>query len=86
MRKIVLNALAGAMALGVLLAAAAALILSTEFAGRITHPFLHALADLAELLVGVPILMGALYISTRAAVGMFARSPGTPSAAPIRRE
>ena len=86
MRKIVLNALAGAMALGVLLAAAAVLILSTEYAGQIAHPLLHALADLAELLGGVPILMGALYISTRAAVAMFARSPETPRAAPIRGE
>jgi len=86
MRKIVLNALAGAVALGVLLAAAAVLILSTEYAGRITRPFLHALADLAELLGGVPILMGALYISTRAAVGMFARSPESRRAASIRGE
>jgi len=86
MRKIVLNALAGAMALGVLLAAAVALILSTEYASRITHPFLQALADLAELLGGVPILMGALYISTRAAVGMFGSSAETSTATPIRRD
>jgi hypothetical protein len=81
MRKLAQNALACVIALGVLLGAAAALILWTERLDGIASPFLHVLAVVAELAGGVPVLLGALYVATQTAVRMFAGGAETPEAA-----
>ena len=86
MRRTVQNVLASVIALGVLLGAAAALILWTDRLNAIANPFLHALAVVAELLCGVPILLGALYVATRTAVRIFAGDAATSETPPIRAE
>ena len=86
MRKIAQNALAFGIALGALLGAAAALILWTERLDGIASPLLHALAVVAELAGGVPILLGALYVSTKSAVRIFARDTECSEASPVRAE
>lgn len=83
MRKIVQNALAAVIALGVLLGASAALILWTERLDGIASPFLHAFAVVAELAGGVPILLGALYVATQSAVRIFARELESSDASPV---
>jgi hypothetical protein len=84
MLKIVQHALASQIALGALLGAAAALILWTDRLDGIASPTLHVLAIVAELACGVPILLGALYISTQSAVRIFARGAEPNDASPAR--
>jgi len=86
MRTIAQNILACVIALGVLFGAAAALILWTERLGGIASPFLHALAVVAELACGVPILLGALYVATRTAVRIFAGGAEARETARLRAE
>ena len=86
MRRIAQDVLAGVLAFGVLLGSAAALVLWTERLATISGPFLHALTVVAELLCGVPILLGAVHIAAQTAVRIFARDAGTDEADPLRAE
>lgn len=86
MRKIIQNALASVIALGALLGAAAALILWTERLDGIASPVLHTLAVVVELLGGVPVLLGALYVSTQTAVRIFACDAEPSEASPVRAQ
>jgi hypothetical protein len=70
------------IALGVLLGAAAALILWTDRLGGIASPVLRTVAIVAELAGGVPVLLGALYVATQTAVRIFAGGTETPAPAP----
>jgi len=84
MRRFAQDVLAGVIAFGVLLGAAAALVLWTERLAAISRPFLHVLAMVAELLCGVPVLLGAVYIAAQTAVRIFARGTETGEAGPLR--
>jgi len=76
MRALFLKALSCTIALSVLLASAVALILWTGWLDGVQNPLNHALAAVAELAIGVAVLLGALYVATHAAVRMLSRSAG----------
>ncbi|MGO9641511.1 MAG: hypothetical protein ACLP1Y_09440 [Candidatus Acidiferrales bacterium] len=86
MGAIVKKILAGAVAVSLLLAAAAALILWTEWLSRISNPLVHGAAAVAELAGGAAILLGALYVATQTAVRIFARREETGAVALPRGE
>ena len=83
-RKITLGVLAVVAASAVLLAAAVALVFATLRIERIASPAAHAAAAGAELIFGAAALLAAVYIATRIAVRVFARSAAnaTPTPSP----
>jgi hypothetical protein len=69
--KLVLGVLTAALAVGLTLAAMFVLVSATLSIAQMTSPVVRALAVAAELVLGVILLVGTVYVSTHLAVRIF---------------
>ena len=69
--KLVLGVLTAALAIGLTLAAMFVLVRATLSIAQMTSPVVRALAVAAELVLGVILLVGTVYITTHLAVRIF---------------
>ncbi len=69
--KLVLGVLTAALAVGLTLAAMFVLVRATLSIAQMTSPVVRALAVAAELVLGVILLVGTVYVSTHLAVRIF---------------
>ena len=69
--KLILGVLTAALAVGLTLAAMFALVSATLSIAQMTSPVVRALAVAAELVLGVILLVGTVYVSTHLAVRIF---------------
>ncbi len=69
--KFVLGVLTAALAIGLTLAAMFALVSATLSIAQMTSPVVRALAVAAELVLGVILLVGTVYLTTHLAVRIF---------------
>jgi len=69
--KLILGVLTAALAVGLTLAAMFALVSATLSIAQMTSPVVRALAVAAELVLGVILLVGTVYVTTHLAVRIF---------------
>lgn len=69
--KLILGVLTAALAIGLTLAAMFVLVSATLSIAQMTSPVVRALAVAAELVLGVILLVGTVYVSTHLAVRIF---------------
>jgi hypothetical protein len=69
--KLILGVLTGALAVGLTLAAMFVLVSATLSIAQMTSPMVRALAVAAELVLGVILLVGTVYLTTHLAVRIF---------------
>ncbi len=69
--KLILGVLTAALAVGLTLAAMFVLVSATLSIAQMTSPVVRALAVAAELVLGVILLVGTVYVSTHLAVRIF---------------
>ncbi len=79
MRKLLAAALIALLAVAMTLVAVLALVQATLTVAQIDSPMLRALAVTAELVLGVLLLVGTVYLATRLAVRIFGGSPPRPN-------
>ena len=75
MKKIVAAVLAMLLTVALMLAAMLAVVGATLTVARISNPALRAAAVAAELVLGVVLLVGTVYVATRLAVRIFGTTP-----------
>jgi nitrate reductase gamma subunit len=77
MKKLMATVVVGLLCVAMTLFAMLVLVRATLAVAQMTNPLLRALAVLAELVLGVVLLVGTVYLATRLAVRIFgARPPG----------
>lgn len=72
MKKLLISILATVLVVGATLAAILVLWQATKNVAAMTNPMLRAAAVLAELLLGVVLLLGTLFLATQLALRIFA--------------
>ena len=72
MKKLLIAILATVLVIVTTLAAILVLVQATIHVAAMTNPMLRAAAVLAELMLGVVLLLGTLYLATHLAVRIFA--------------
>ena len=75
MKKMLLAALAALLTVAMTLVAMLVLVEATLSVAQMTNPLQRALAVMAELILGVVLLVGTVYLATRLAVRIFGRGP-----------
>jgi hypothetical protein len=71
MKQVVAIVLTGTLAVALTLATMLVLVQATLAVAQMVNPLLWALAVVAELVVGVVLLVGTVYVTTRLAVRIF---------------
>ena len=75
MKKMVLAVLTALLTVAMTLVAMLVLVQATLTVAQMTNPMLRALAVAAELVLGVVLLVGTVYLATRLAVRIFGSGP-----------
>ena len=75
MKKMVLAVLTALLTVAMTLVAMLVLVQATLTVAQMTNPMLRALAVAAELVLGVVLLVGTVYLATRLAVRIFGGGP-----------
>ena len=75
MKKMVLAVLTALLTVAMTLVAMLVLVEATLTVAQMTNPMLRALAVAAELVLGVVLLVGTVYLATRLAVRIFGGGP-----------
>ena len=75
MKKMVLAVLTALLTVAMTLVAMLVLVQATLTVAQMTNPMLRALAVAAELVLGVVLLVGTVYLATRLAVRIFGDGP-----------
>ena len=78
MKKMLFAALATLLIVAMTLLAMLVLVQATLTVAQMTSPLLRALAVMAELILGVLLLVGTVYFATRLAVRIFGGRPMDP--------
>ena len=75
MKRMLLAVLMTLLAVAMTLAAILVLVQATLSIAQMTHPLFRALAVTAELVLGVMLLVGTVFLTTRLAVRIFGHGP-----------
>lgn len=78
MIRILAAVLTALLAVGMTLVAMLVLVRATLTVAQMSNPLLQALAVVAELVLGVVLLVGTVYMTTRLAVRIFDDGPSKP--------
>jgi hypothetical protein len=78
MKRILAAVLTAMLGVGMTLVAMLVLVRATLTVARMSNPLLWALAVVAELVLGVVLLVGTVYMTTRLAVRIFGVRPSEP--------
>ncbi len=78
MIRILAAVLTALLAVGMTLVAMLVLVRATLTVAQMSNPLLQALAVVAELVLGVVLLVGTVYMTTRLAVRIFDGGPSKP--------
>lgn len=79
MKRILQGVLTALAAVAMTLAAMFVLVRASMAVARMTNPILRAAAVTAELILGVLVLVGTVYVATRLAVRIFGGPPDAES-------
>ncbi len=78
MKRILAAVLTALLGVGMTLVAMLVLVRATLTVAQMSNPLLQALAVVAELVLGVLLLVGTVYMTTRLAVRIFGGGPSEP--------
>jgi hypothetical protein len=83
MRKVILSVLTALLIVATTLSAMVILVRATLYVTGITSPLARAGAIVAEILLGVVLLLGTVWLATHVAVKIFAAKDDAPAGGPL---